>query len=410
MDDVVALAWDDDGKSYGPVLGPGWIALRQMGHTLRCEYGHLKLFPLKPDALAAGGSAAPAGETTPPPPRPPAVVRFKENPIIRPEMLPGPIGKNICYPSLIRVPAWLPNPLGKYYLYFADHKGAFIRLAYANQVEGPWTIHAPGTLQLAEMVASARAASPGKESAIEGDHIASPDVHVDDDRLEIRMYFHFKIAPSKTWGHRSGVALSPDGIHFRPVGTKPIGQPYIRVFRRDGYYYAIDRLGALSRSRDGLADFEVGVPDFGAAVGQKARGTGLPPMAVRNAQKREAGETEDLPGEIRHTGVKLDGDVLTVFFSRGGDLPEQLMCAQAVLTGNWKTWRLSPPVSVLLPEMDYEGGNMPLKAPTNQGMQQMPRPLFRDLRDPYVFRDDGKTYLLYSVAGERGISGATLCD
>ena len=71
---------------------------------------------------------------------------------------------------------------------------------------------------------------------------------------------------------------------------------------------------------------------------------------------------------------------------------------------------LSPPVSVLLPEMDYEGGNMPLKAPTNQGMQQMPRPLFRDLRDPYVFRDDGKTFLLYSVAGERGIAGATLRD
>ena len=71
---------------------------------------------------------------------------------------------------------------------------------------------------------------------------------------------------------------------------------------------------------------------------------------------------------------------------------------------------LSPPVSVLMPTMDYEGGNMPLKSPTNQGMQQMPRPLFRDLRDPYVFSEAGKIYLLYSVAGERGIAGATLRD
>ena len=30
---------------------------------------------------------------------------------------------NINGPSLIQVPDWLPNPLGKYYLYFAHHKG-----------------------------------------------------------------------------------------------------------------------------------------------------------------------------------------------------------------------------------------------------------------------------------------------
>jgi hypothetical protein len=409
VDDVVALAWDDDGKSYGPVLGAGWIALRQMGHTLRCEYDHLKIFPLKPDAPAAGGIPAPAGGTTLPP-RPPAVVRFQNNPIIRPEMLPGPVGNNICYPSLIRVPAWLPDPLGKYYLYFADHKGAYIRLAYAERIEGPWKIYEPGTLQLEQMIAVARVASPGKESAVDGKHIASPDVHVDDEKREIRMYFHFSITPRSTWGHRSGVAVSPDGICFRPIGSKPIGQPYIRVFRRGGFYYALDRIGGLTRSRDGLNDFEAGNPDFAAAVGHKVRGTGLPAIGTRNAIKRESGETDVLPGEIRHTAVKIDGDVLTVFFSRGGDLPEHIMCAQAVLTGDWKTWRLSPLVTVLMPTMDYEGGNMPLKAPTNQGMQQMSRPLFRELRDPYIFREDGKTYLLYSVAGERGIAGAILRD
>jgi hypothetical protein len=43
-------------------------------------------------------------------------------------------------------------------------------------------------------------------------------------------------------------------------------------------------------------------------------------------------------------------------------------------------------------------------------MQQMPRPLFKDLRDPCIFRDEGKTYLLYSVAGEGGIAGAILRD
>jgi hypothetical protein len=49
VDDVLALAWNDDGKSYLPVIDKGgWFGLRQMGHTLRCEYGHVKIFALQP--------------------------------------------------------------------------------------------------------------------------------------------------------------------------------------------------------------------------------------------------------------------------------------------------------------------------------------------------------------------------
>ena len=78
-----------------------------------------------------------------------AARRLVDRPIIGPE-LGGGIGENIQGPSLIRVPGWVKNPLGAYYLYFADHKGSYIRLAYADALEGPWTIHAPGSLRLAE--------------------------------------------------------------------------------------------------------------------------------------------------------------------------------------------------------------------------------------------------------------------
>jgi hypothetical protein len=40
-------------------------------------------------------------------------------------------------PSMILVPGWVENPLGKYYLYFSHHKGDFIRLAYGDMPEGP---------------------------------------------------------------------------------------------------------------------------------------------------------------------------------------------------------------------------------------------------------------------------------
>ena len=77
------------------------------------------------------------------------VQRVVDRPIIHAGLAPS-IGANIQGPSLIRTPDWLPNRLGRYYLYFADHKGSYIRLAYADSLEGPWAIHVPGSLHLPE--------------------------------------------------------------------------------------------------------------------------------------------------------------------------------------------------------------------------------------------------------------------
>ena len=41
-------------------------------------------------------------------------IRLIANPIITPAMLTGNDGENINGPSLIKVPAWIKNPLGKY--------------------------------------------------------------------------------------------------------------------------------------------------------------------------------------------------------------------------------------------------------------------------------------------------------
>ena len=74
-------------------------------------------------------------------------VRMLDRPIIAPDLHPS-IGRNIQGPSAIRAPDWVAHRLGDYYLYFADHKGRYIRLAYADRLAGPWTIHPPGNLQL----------------------------------------------------------------------------------------------------------------------------------------------------------------------------------------------------------------------------------------------------------------------
>ena len=75
------------------------------------------------------------------------VKRFAENPILH-EGLSDTLGNKLNGPSLIRVPDWVKDPFGKYYLYFAHHKGNFIRLAYADDLHGPWRIYEPGTIHL----------------------------------------------------------------------------------------------------------------------------------------------------------------------------------------------------------------------------------------------------------------------
>ncbi|SVE31246.1 uncharacterized protein METZ01_LOCUS484100, partial [marine metagenome] len=95
-------------------------------------------------ALATPGAAVAQPEGVPSSVR---VERLSDGPIIRPHM-DRAMGSNIAGPSLIRVPDWIPNPLGRYYLYFADHRGTYIRLAYADALTGPWTMHEPGSLHL----------------------------------------------------------------------------------------------------------------------------------------------------------------------------------------------------------------------------------------------------------------------
>ena len=61
----------------------------------------------------------------------PIANRFPENPLVSVTTSKS-LGDNVNGPSVLRVPPWINQPLGRYYMYFAHHKGAHIRLAYAN--------------------------------------------------------------------------------------------------------------------------------------------------------------------------------------------------------------------------------------------------------------------------------------
>jgi hypothetical protein len=171
------------------------------------------------------------------------VQRLPRNPIIHAGLSDTLIEHdhaNINGPSLIRVPDWLPDPLGRYYLYFAHHQGTSIRLAYADDLAGPWQIHEPGTLQL--------------DQTRFAHHIASPDVHVDEQAKRIRMYFH---GGGNVPMQSTCVALSADGLQFT-AHDEVLGRSYFRVFEHGGWHYALVMPGQIMRSRDGLTDFQMG--------------------------------------------------------------------------------------------------------------------------------------------------------
>ena len=293
------------------------------------------------------------------------IERLLDEPIVTPDM-DGRMGSNIAGPSLIRVPDWIENPLGRYYLYFADHRGTYIRLAYANDPTGPWTMHQPGTLRIEQShfptaCPPCGADSPNPAGAYA--HVASPDVHVVDERREIVMYVHGReVGPQVT-----RAAVSSDGLHFEGR-AEILGRPYFRAFRHDGYVYALAMPGVMYRSRDGLTDFEEGPNLFHP--------------------------------DMRHSALLKRGDRLFVFWTERRDAPERIWVAHIDLAGDWRDWTVTERVEVLRPELPWEGADLPVE-PSRGGSIDV---AVNQLRDPAIFEEGGRVYLLYAVAGERGIA------
>jgi hypothetical protein len=312
------------------------------------------------------------------------ITRLAGGPIIH-QGLDASIGANIQGPSLIKVPSWVAKPLGKYYLYFADHKGRYIRLAYADDLAGPWQIHMPGSLQLADshfltepptVNAEQRAqieanfAARGVEIAhdliteVTAPHIASPDVHIDEVNQRIVMYYHGLEALGR---QVTRVATSTDGINFL-ADPRILGRTYFRAFQWRDMTYGLAMPGQVYRSLEPLGPFDQG------------------PMLFNP--------------NMRHSAVLVRADKLWVFWTQVGDAPEHIKVSTIELTEDWLDWRNSAGSEVLRPDFEWEGAAaalVPSIRSTAYGM-------VNQLRDPAIYVEGEDVYLLYAVAGEAGIA------
>lgn len=337
--------------------------------------------------IVSSGSHHPIAAQAPPV----VATRFAQNPLITTRSSAS-LGDNIDGPTVIRVPSWVERPLGRYYMYFAHHMGAYIRLAYADSIHGPWKIYEPGVVPVRDTAFFRPQPDPAENLENFYTHVASPEIYVDEAGHRLVMWFHgwwtegamwpVGEAAARDWARQHGYAQftqaadSRDGLHFvvHPAITKT---SYVRVFPHDGSLYGMARLGLLLRSKDSLESFEVGPNPF--------RGT-------------------TYANRVRHVAVLQRAGALRVFFTGIGDAPERIMTSALEMTGDWQTWKTSEPVEVLRPEAPYECPTLP-NEPSNAGDIKGPA---RQLRDPAVLEDGGRTFLFYSICGEQGIAAAEL--
>lgn len=281
------------------------------------------------------------------------------------------LGDNINGPSVVVRPDWAPGP-GRLMLYFAHHKGQHIRLAFADQPEGPWRIHTPGVLPLADTpLAQTRPDVPQPDWAVaQGTdglypHLASPDVWIDEDAHCFRMLFHGLADHGEQVSYE---AISPDGLRWTVEGPA-IPETYLRRFTCRGEIYAMARLGILLwSSPDGWE-------------------TGPSPVV----------------GAPRHVAVLVRGDLLHVLFTRIGDAPERVLHTTIDMRLPWSDWQAGAETELLRPVLRWEGAEEPIR-PSFIGAVEFAN----ELRDPGVFEFEGRVYMVYAGGGEVALGLAEL--
>lgn len=354
-------------------------------------------------AVALTGLAACTG------PAPYEAVRLGDAPIIDQglfEALGVPEeGANINGPSLIRVPDWIPpayraHPTALYYLYFAHHRGDYIRLAWAKDLAGPWHLVNTG---LGVPVGARGVLDLGPSDSIPlahgltiEEHIASPDVFVDDRARRIVMFFHAPVDAPSYLDQRTLVATSADGLDFNgAIEPAMLGKSYFRVFPFGEELFALGFRGSVYRAPDPSAPWTPapGFP-FGTALWQWEGNPFQENIALPATRKR-----------ARHFAVRVVGDQVHVLLSRVGDVPERIRFATLVPDGTGGWIASDPPLEVLAAEPGWECGELPpLPSESGAAPEQV-----NQLRDPAFFQDaDGSMYLLYTGCGEDAIGIAAL--
>ncbi len=296
---------------------------------------------------------------------------LKREGLIIAETLQPKAGQNINGPTCVEMPTWFTARMGRFHLYFADHAGKYIKLAFCDTIDGQWKIADTRAIDLRYF----------KDAY---DHIASPDVLLDEERQILILYFHARAHSKGREQWTFAMCMDKDGKIVKVIDV-PLAPFYLRVFRYDGEVFGLSKGGLCWRSQDGLTPFKRG-------------------KNIINLDRSDDLWQNEI-GDVRHVSVDLKGKNLGVYFTRIGDKPERILYGTVNLSDqDWRNWIVGEVIEIMRPEEDYEGVKVPL-APSQSGPSLQ---MENALRDPFFFRLGNAKYLFYSVAGEKGVGLAKL--
>ena len=269
-------------------------------------------------------------------------------------------GNNINGPSFIKVPEFVCNPLGKYYMYFGHHNGKYIRMAYSEEnIMGPYILfnEGKGVLSLEN--------TPGHG------HISSPDVVIDEKNKNFILYYH---CPYKNKNGKSPqttfIAHSKDGLHFESTNIK-ISFPYFRHFEYKNEIYGIamnNFVGSILYKHNNGVFIEYG----------------------------------KLLPKSRHTCGLNYNEKVYIFYSTIGDCPEHIyVCEIDIIEQN--NIIVKNKRTLVYPDFEFEHANLS-PMPSKYGSEYEK---INQLRDPYTYVENELIYLFHTVCGEKGIA---LCN
>jgi hypothetical protein len=331
---------------------------------------------------------------------------------------------NINGPTLWKVPSWIDSGdradvTAVWYLYFAHHSGAFIRMAWAADSvlddETVWTLYDTSSDPEVSPKGVFDLGPNNKhwllysQAEVLG-HVASPEILDDDDR--VLMVPHGGAGGQRMEGLNQAAFLfqSPYGLNFNGSsgyddegGIEGYGgidcQPtteYARIFVVGGRTFALAGSGRLWRAP-------------AADIWADGTLTWTEMTGYSNPMARFYIRAGDVVSDVRHPFVyQRSGDTnLYVFWTCKYDGPESVFLT-TIDTNSGSidpvTWRAVGKRLILTPALAWEGVgyDIALSSPSNAtGVRQ--------LRDPHVTDDGaGTIYLTYSGAGEEAIGLATL--
>jgi hypothetical protein len=223
-----------------------------------------------------------------------------------------------------------------YLLYFSSHKGINIYLAYSQEIDKNYIFYG-SVLHIEDTPCF--------------DHIASPDVHIEDNHVV--MYYHGMTES----GQKTFKATSRSATSFISQDV-PITPYYHREFKYKDDVFAICKNGNTDS------------------------------IMYQKFDNKYIKLFHFLKG-ARHTTILADEDI-SIYYTVVGEAPERVYVTD--LQGNGG--------EVLRPLYEWEGANKHLVRSKYGGINC----LVNQLRDPFIYKENNQLYLLYSYGGESGIA------